>query len=61
MTPSFVPWLIVDEREYEQLRTALLQLSIEHPRSDMWHSDILLSRISHVNTGNFVRVMRFSS
>jgi hypothetical protein len=27
----------------------------------MWHSDILLSRISTVNTGNFVPVIRISN
>jgi hypothetical protein len=56
-----MPWLIFDEREYEQLRTALLQLPIQHPRTYMWHSDILLSRISTVNTGNFVPVIRISN
>jgi hypothetical protein len=46
-----MPWLIFDKRQYEQLRTPLLQLPIEHPRTYMWHSDILLSRISRVNSG----------
>ena len=54
-----MPRLIFDEREYEQLRTPLLQLSIEHPRTYMWHSDILLIRISDVNTGNLGHTIRF--
>src|SRR5574338_1341215 len=54
-----MPWLVLEEREYEQIRAPLLQFPIHDPRPDMWHSHILLSRISRVNTGILVRSIRF--
>src|SRR5215213_10660067 len=55
-----MPRLIFDQRKNQQLGTSLLQLPIEHLRSLIWHSDILLSAISAVNSGFFVHVIRIS-
>src|SRR6185503_13432904 len=43
--------LILDQRKNQELGAPLLELAIEHPRLDMFHSDILLKRISRVNPG----------
>src|SRR6185436_14026491 len=48
-----MPWLIFDEREYQQFRAPLLQLTVKHLRKLIWHSDILLRCISDVNLGVF--------
>ena len=40
-----VPRLILDERQNQQLRAALLQLAIEDARFDILHSDILAKGI----------------
>jgi len=48
-----MPWLIFDEREYQQLRAPLFQLTVKHLRKLIWHSDILLRCISDVNLGVF--------
>src|ERR1044071_2130058 len=54
-----MPRLVFDEGEYQQFRTPLLQLAVEHLRKLIWHSDILLRCISDVNRGVFVLQILF--